>query len=120
VSAVGGPLERRYRWLLYCYPRTHRAEYGEEMLGVLLADTSDDPEDAGDRRARHWPAPGVAADLLVGAGRAGLKAGASPAVRGRWSATAVVPGVALPCTMALASLPAYQAIAYSWGVYLNH
>jgi hypothetical protein len=36
-----GALERRYRLLLSCYPRAHRAEYGDEMLGVLMADGSD-------------------------------------------------------------------------------
>ncbi|HET7018450.1 MAG TPA: hypothetical protein VFI65_31310 [Streptosporangiaceae bacterium] len=32
-------LERRYRRLLICYPVSHRAEYGEEMIGVLLDST---------------------------------------------------------------------------------
>jgi hypothetical protein len=32
-------LERRYRQLLSCYPAEHRREYGEEMIGVLLAAT---------------------------------------------------------------------------------
>lgn len=30
-------LEQRYRRLLSCYPAGHRAAYGEEMIGVLLA-----------------------------------------------------------------------------------
>jgi hypothetical protein len=34
------PLERRYRRLLKIYPRDHRREYEEEMVGVLLADTA--------------------------------------------------------------------------------
>jgi hypothetical protein len=51
------PLERRYRRLLSWYPAAHRAAYGEEMIGVLLA--------ASDNRQR----PGLAdtADLVKGA-----------------------------------------------------
>jgi hypothetical protein len=38
------PLERRYRRLLACYPTEYRAEYGEEMIGVLLASTPADQD----------------------------------------------------------------------------
>ncbi|RJL34046.1 hypothetical protein [Bailinhaonella thermotolerans] len=62
-------LERRYRRLMRVYPRSHRREYEEEMLGVLLAGAV--------RRDR--PSPGDVADLL----RGGL------AVRGRVCAEAV-------------------------------
>jgi hypothetical protein len=37
-------LEHRYRRLLACYPTAHRAEYGEEMIGVLLASTPADQD----------------------------------------------------------------------------
>lgn len=40
-------LERRYRRLLACYPRDHRARHGEEMLAVLIAG-------AGDRSRPDW------------------------------------------------------------------
>ena len=40
-------LERRYRRLLACYPRDHRARHGEEMLAVLIAG-------AGDRSRPGW------------------------------------------------------------------
>lgn len=56
-------LERRYRRLLATYPRDHREQHGEEMLGVLVAG-------AGDRER-----PGVrdTADLLWGAFRLHLR-----------------------------------------------
>ncbi|WP_156756158.1 hypothetical protein [Actinokineospora pegani] len=50
-------LERRYRRLLGLYPRDHREDNGEEMLGVLL-------ESAGDRRKPGWR---DSADLVRGA-----------------------------------------------------
>ncbi|GIF24721.1 hypothetical protein BJ973_008200 [Actinoplanes tereljensis] len=45
--------ESRFRRLLALYPKGHREEYGEEMLGVLLADGR--------------TGPGVTADLVRGA-----------------------------------------------------
>src|SRR5258706_2787611 len=59
------PFERRYRRQLGWYPAPHRAAYGEEMIGVLLAAASD-----GRRR------PGMAAPvpLAKGAVRAWLRA----------------------------------------------
>ncbi|MEV4113963.1 hypothetical protein [Nonomuraea sp. NPDC049695] len=52
------PLEARYRRLLACYPRDHRARHEEEMIGVLLA---------GARPGQTRPHPADAADLLWGA-----------------------------------------------------
>ncbi|GLZ37016.1 hypothetical protein [Actinokineospora sp. NBRC 105648] len=52
-------LEKRYRWLLSRYPRDHREQHGEEMLGVLMAD-------AGDRKTPGWR---DTTDLLWGAFR---------------------------------------------------
>jgi hypothetical protein len=52
------PLEARYRRLLVAYPRRHRREYGEEMLGVLLADARPD---------QRRPGPRTVVDLLAGA-----------------------------------------------------
>lgn len=52
-------LEKRYRRLLNLYPRDHREQHGEEMLGVLIAD-------AGDRTRPGWR---DTADLLWGAFR---------------------------------------------------
>jgi hypothetical protein len=115
-----GALERRYRLLLSCYPRSHRAEYGEEMLGVLLAPASGGPDGGRGRRAGRWPAPVVAADLLVGAARAWLRWGSERAASSRWAAVAAVLGVALPFAMALASVPAYPAIVVNWSMYVHH
>jgi hypothetical protein len=119
VNGPRPPLERRYRLLLACYPRAHRAEYGDEMLDVLLADAAGDPADP-ERRVRRWPAPAAVADLLVGAGRAWLRWGSGRAARSRWAGVAAVLGVALPFAMALTSVPAYVVIALNWSVYLHH
>jgi hypothetical protein len=34
-------LERRYRMLLTMYPKAHRHEHGDEMIGVLLDGSTD-------------------------------------------------------------------------------
>ena len=51
----GTGLERGYRRLLACYPRRFRDEHGEELLGVLLASTSD---------GQHRPGLLESADLV--------------------------------------------------------
>jgi hypothetical protein len=48
-------LERRYRRLLACYPRTFRREYEQEILSVLMA---------GAEEGQQWPRPREAADLI--------------------------------------------------------
>jgi hypothetical protein len=50
-------LERRYRWLLACYPAPYRAAFADEMLGVALAGAA-----PGQRR----PGLGEAASLVAG------------------------------------------------------
>jgi hypothetical protein len=52
------PLEARYRRLVGCYPREHRARHEEEMIGVLLA---------GSGPGQTRPHPAEVADLLWGA-----------------------------------------------------
>ena len=54
-------LERRYRRLLACYPTAYRTEYGEEMIGVLLASTPADQD---------RPTKAAAFDLIGGGLRA--------------------------------------------------
>lgn len=49
------PLERRYRRLLACYPRSFRHAHEEEMLVILLACTPD---------GRRWPGVADAVNLL--------------------------------------------------------
>lgn len=57
-------LERRYRRLLSCYPAAYRTEYGEEMIGVLLASTQADQD---------RPTKADAFDLIGGGLRAWLR-----------------------------------------------
>jgi hypothetical protein len=52
------PLEQAYRRLLRWYPHSHRAVYGEEMLGVLIAGT---------RPGQRRPGRKESASLLAGA-----------------------------------------------------
>jgi hypothetical protein len=63
------PLERRYRRLLACYPRSFRRENGEEILAVLLACAQD-----GQRR----PGFAASADLIRGAVRMRLRLAGQP------------------------------------------
>lgn len=64
-AALGrADLERRYRRLLACYPTSYRAEYGEEMMGVLLASTPAD---------QSRPTKAAAFDLIGGGLRAWLR-----------------------------------------------
>jgi hypothetical protein len=56
-SAAHAELERRYRRLLWLYPREFQARRGAEMLGVLMAGARDD----------QWrPAAGDVADIVRG------------------------------------------------------
>jgi hypothetical protein len=55
-----GPLERRYRRLLALYPADYRAEYEDEMLGVLLNSSTSE---------RRFPQRREALDLLWTAAR---------------------------------------------------
>jgi hypothetical protein len=68
-------LERGYRRLLACYPRSFRRENADEIIGVLLATAAEDQ-----RRV----APAESADLIRGALRMRLRPAGQPprAVRG--------------------------------------
>lgn len=59
-----GGLERRYRRLLAWYPRGHRAEHADEMLGVLMA---------GARVGQARPGAGESVNLVAGAMRIRLR-----------------------------------------------
>jgi hypothetical protein len=48
-------LERRYRWLLGCYPASFRTENEDEVLGVLMASAGD---------GKRWPSVAETADVL--------------------------------------------------------
>src|SRR6266704_1521343 len=52
VTATGDSrIEKRYRRLLALYPKDHRREHAEEMVGVLLAADGDTRV----RAPRRWP-----------------------------------------------------------------
>ena len=96
-------LERGYRRLLAWYPAGHRAVYGEEMLGVLMAGSA-----PGQRR----PAARETLDLLAFALRARLRAalpaGRSPAWNGALEAFGFL-GCALAAMLALHGFATGQA-----------
>ncbi|MBE1492557.1 GlsB/YeaQ/YmgE family stress response membrane protein [Plantactinospora soyae] len=81
-------LERRYRRLLYAYPRRYRAVRGDELVGTYL-------DLAGAERS--WPSPHDAADVLRGGIRERLRE------RG---ATGLLAGLPIAAMFALGSLTA--------------
>jgi hypothetical protein len=64
-------LDRRYRRLLALYPKDHRAEHGEEMIGLLLAGALPAQRygEYGARRIGFWQHIADMADLMAGAAR---------------------------------------------------
>ena len=84
-------LERRYRWLLACYPRAYRAAYGEEMLAVALAAA---------RPGARWPDPGEAADLIFTGLRRRLGSVRSASLDPAWRDAAGIAAVIGPIVMA--------------------
>ncbi|MEV0398016.1 hypothetical protein [Polymorphospora rubra] len=91
------PLERRYRRLLWAYPKDYRARRGDEIVGTYL-------ELAGTDRRR--PSPADAVDLLRGGLRQHL----------RVAGPDVVAGAHLAAVLALATAVALAAI---WLVYFE-
>ena len=93
-------LERRYRWLLACYPAHHRAVYAEEMIGVLMSSST--PE-------QHRPDAGEALNLVVsglGARFRALMTGAAGTV---WREA--VPAFAYLAVMVIATKSVYSILA---------
>src|SRR5215472_3362303 len=95
-------LERRCRRLLVWFPAEHRREYGEEMIGVLLAST---PE------GRRRPRLADAFDLMTGGLRARLRPRGAGLSDARWPDALAVCSVALPVTL-LAAL----TVNYLWNL----
>ncbi|MEV4063469.1 hypothetical protein [Nonomuraea dietziae] len=100
------PLEARYRRLLACYPRDHRARHEEEMISVLLA---------GARQGQVRPDPADVADLLRGAlrvhGRRAFGPVSAPAWRdGVALAVALWPFLMLTGALALRLLQAAETL----------
>ncbi|MEV0236940.1 hypothetical protein [Nonomuraea sp. NPDC050786] len=108
------PLEARYRRLLACYPRDHRARHEEEMIGVLLA---------GARPGQTRPYPADVADLLWGAlrvhARRAFGAGSAPSWRdGVALAVALWPLLMLAAALATMLLDSARTVenALNFGV----
>jgi len=93
-------LERRYRRLLALFPADHRREYGEEMIGVLLACTP---------QGRGRPRLADAFDLIVGGLRARLRPRGAGLSGARWPDALAVCSIALP-VLVLTAL----AVNYAW------
>lgn len=101
-----GRLERWYTRLLALFPAGHRAEYGDEMLGVLLA---------GSRPGQRLPRFGEAADLVGSAVWMRLSGRGAGAVDSRWAETAAVYG--LVASLLLVAAPARYVAAdmlFTW------
>jgi len=84
-------LEKRYRRLLILYPKDHRDEHAEEMVGVLLAAAAHHAPggsalDAARRTGRH---AADSADLVAGALRIRGRMTLGRIRRGRWLSCAV-------------------------------
>jgi len=131
-------MEKRYRRLLALYPRDHRREHAEEMVGVLLAADGDAPVRAPNPLAwavRSGQHAADVADLIDGAlrirGRMALnrirrRHWLSVTVRDRrWSDALAVVSVIAPLLLLVAALTEFripQAVASSitgnphWGV----
>src|SRR5215472_15629653 len=89
-----GPLARRYRWLLACYPAWHRRIHEDEMLAVLMADA---PQD------KRRPGLAEAADLLVGTLRIRFQPSRTGEAEPAWRDALAVLSVIVPLIVVLAS-----------------
>ncbi|MDP9867273.1 MULTISPECIES: hypothetical protein [Streptosporangium] len=81
------PLERRYRRLMACYPREHRARHEEEMIGVLLT---------GAEPGRRLPDPRDALDLVRGGVQIRLQRFLGPEAATHWRDALNVAAVVAP------------------------
>jgi len=93
-------LERRCRRLLAAFPADHQREYGEEMIGVLLASTPD---------GRRRPKLADAFDVIASGLRARLRSRRTGLSDASWPDAFAVCSVAIPVTL-LAAL----AVNYLW------
>jgi hypothetical protein len=96
-------LERGYRRLVACYPRSFRTENADEIIAVLLATSQE-----GQRR----PGLAASADLLTGAVR--MHMGLSRAPR------SVLTAVRLMCLGAVAELAVLITVLATWGSIRAH
>ncbi|MDP9843615.1 hypothetical protein [Streptosporangium lutulentum] len=102
------PLEARYRRLLACYPRDHRARHEAEMMGVLQA---------GARPGQTRPDLADVADLLRGAARVHARRAFGAVSAGAWRdglavAVALWPFLVLVAEVATVSLRFAESLRY--------
>jgi hypothetical protein len=107
-------LERRYRRLLALYPRQHRREHADEMVGVLLASAFE----SGDLRAARLGHLADVVDLVAGAfrlqARSAMKRARQPGwLRGtvrdkRWSDALAMVSVIAPLLLLVAMLAQFN------------
>nr|WP_055502981.1 hypothetical protein [Nonomuraea pusilla] len=103
------PLEDRYRRLLACYPRDHRARHEAEMMGVLQA---------GARPGQTRPDLADVADLLWGAARVHARRAFGAVSAGAWRdglAVAVALWPFLMLVSEMATVPLRVAESLRWG-----
>ncbi|GAA3811560.1 hypothetical protein GCM10022226_35160 [Sphaerisporangium flaviroseum] len=102
------PLEARYRRLLACYPRDHRARHEAEMMGVLQA---------GARPGQTRPDLADVADLLRGAARVHTRRAFGAVSAGAWRdglavAVALWPFLMLVTEVATVSLRVAESLRH--------
>jgi hypothetical protein len=103
-------LEARYRRLLRWYPRAYRAEYEDEMLGVLMAGAA--PGQRHPRLSERLNLLGTAATTWLGRSGAGL-------ADGRWARGAAVFGVLGALALAALHLAPLLAALTWWWLYVR-
>ncbi|GAA3745844.1 hypothetical protein GCM10022225_31930 [Plantactinospora mayteni] len=90
-TAEVGPLERRYRRLLYAYPNRYRSSRGDELVGTYLDLVEQD---------RRWPSRHDAVDVLRGGLRQRLR---------EQGALGLAAGLPIAATIAVSTLAALAA-----------
>ena len=98
MAPVG--LETRYRRLLRWFPAEYRAQYQEEMLGVLMA---------GAEPGRTRPSRAESADLLLGAARIRLRPGRALSDGPGWRDALAVYSIAAPLLVLISALTGWLA-----------
>jgi hypothetical protein len=102
---MSASLERRYRRLLAWYPAAHRTEYGEEMIGVLLAAASE-----GQRRPRLSDQ----VNLIAGGLRARAKAAFARLADSDWSDVLAAYSAAAPALLVVFLIAVSARLEYEF------
>ncbi|MER5318313.1 hypothetical protein [Streptosporangium roseum] len=91
-------LEARYRRLMSCYPREHRARHEEEMIGVMLA---------GAEPGRRYPDPRDVLDLIMGGLRIRLQRSLGPESASHWRDALNVAAIVAPLSLLVLEVGAW-------------